>query len=459
MKSNKILVIVVALAMSLTATAQVRSSYFLRGSTERYELNPSLSPERGYFAIPALGLTTALESNFLSADNFFFPNGDGTGVVTYMHSSVSADDFLDRLSDMNRLEMNIHDRLLAMGNYFRGGFWSVDVSLRSESSINIPKDFFALTKTLATGTYDMAGLGIETNNFVEAAMGYTFPVQDVFTIGVRAKALVGLAHMKARFDKVDISIGTEEYTANMAGTIEANVAGYNFDGLTGEVTFDQMLGYATDLNNFSPDNIRSVGFAFDAGIEWTFMDEQLRLSAAITDFGYTSWTPQNSFCGTVENVGFAFRGYDVANNEIDFSTPEQIVMTAADAESAGKSTLHTNYVVGCEYNFLGDLIGLGVLWQGKQYGEVLHNTASVAATFRPTPWLSATISESFLDNQVGVLGAAVNIHSSLVNIFFGVDYIGTSFGTALGGKLPVPLSQNSANITFGLSLPLGIRMF
>ena len=465
MKSNKIILLAVTLMAGLaTASAQLNNAYFLRGATERYTLNPALSPNRGYFAIPALGLTTALESNFLSADNFLFPAADGNGLVTYMHSSVAADKFLGNLPDINRLDMNIRDRLISMGNYFRGGFWSVDVSLRSETNLTIPKHFFALTKTLATGSYDIAGLGIESNNFVEASLGYTFPVQDVFTIGFRAKALVGLAHLSARLDRADISIGTDQYTADLAGSISTHVAGYDFEGLTGEVTFDEFIGHATDFSNFSPNNISSIGFALDAGLEWTFHDEEIRISAAVTDLGFTAWGAQNAYCGEIQNVGFAFKGFDLATNEIVFSTPDKITMqTVVPEEGEGaqiKQHLHTNYVAGIEYNILNDAIGFGAVWYGKQYAEELVSEIVVAATLRPTPWLSATISEGYHPgSNIGVLGASLNLHTSWINLFVGVDHIGTKFGTAMGGKIPVPINQKSMNLTFGLSLPLGARMF
>ncbi len=465
MKSNKIILLAATLMVGLTtATAQLNNAYFMRGATERYTINPALSPNRGYFAIPVLGLTTAFESNFLSADNFLFPAANGNGLVTYMHSSVAADKFLGNLPDINRLDMNIRDRILSMGNYFRGGFWSVDVSLRSESNITIPKHFFALTKTFATGTYDIAGLGIESNNFVEASLGYTFPVQDVFTIGFRAKALVGLAHLSARLDRADIQIGTDQYTADLAGSINTHVAGYNFDGLTGEVTFDDFIGYATDFSHFSPNNISSVGFAFDAGLEWTFHDEEVRISAAVTDLGFTAWSAQNAYCGEIQNVGFTFKGFDLTTNEIIFSSPEKITLQTATAEedesSQIKQQLHTTYVAGIEYNILNDAIGIGAVWYGKQYAEDLVSEIVVAATFRPATWFSATISEGYyLGSNIGVLGASLNLHTSLINFFVGVDHIGTKFGTALGGKIPVPINQKSMNLTFGLSVPLGAKMF
>jgi len=345
-----------------------------------------------------------------------------------------------------------------MGNYFKGGFWSLGVRLRSETTIDVPKDFFALTKTLSQGSYDISGMGIESNNFVEAALGYTFPVQDVFTLGFRAKMLLGLAHMNAKIDKLNVDIGSESYRADMAGSFEANIAGYNFDQMTGEITMDKFVGHLSDFSNFDPSNIKSVGFAFDAGIEWTFRDEQIRLSAAVNDLGFNAWNANNSFCAAIDNITFAFNGYDLQTNEVKFESPENIVMRTTSDVADGKRALHSSIVVGLEYNFLGDLIGLGALWNTKMYDSRKWNSIGAAVTFRPTTWLSAALNYSYI-NKLGVFGTALNIHSSLCNIFVGADYIATKYGTAGGGAIPIPLNQNSFNLSFGVAIPLGARMF
>ncbi|MBO5805672.1 MAG: hypothetical protein J6R10_02285 [Tidjanibacter sp.] len=447
------------LLMVESAEAQLRTSYFMNGSTDRYNLNPALSPQRGYIAIPvAGGLYTSLESNFLSVDNFFYPNGEGNGVVTYMHKSVSAEEFLSKLPDQNYFELGLNDQIFAMGNYFKGGFWSLGVRLRSETTIDVPKDFFALTKTLSQGIYDISGMGIESSNFVEAALGYTFPVQDVFTLGFRAKLLLGLAHMSAKIDKLNVDIGSESYRADMAGSFEANIAGYNFDQMTGEITMDKFVGHLTDFSNFDPSNIKSIGFAFDAGIEWTFRDEQIRLSAAVNDLGFNAWNANNSFCATIDNITFAFNGYDLQTNEVKFESPENIALRTTSDVADGKRALHSSIVVGLEYNFLGDLIGLGALWNTKMYDSRKWNSIGAAVTFRPTTWLSAALNYSYI-NKLGVFGTALNIHSSLCNIFVGADYIATKYGTAGGGAIPIPLNQNSFNLSFGVAIPLGARMF
>lgn len=460
---KKIFSVIVAVGAMLiaaeSATAQLRTSYFMNGSTQRYEMNPALSPLRGYISIPVAGsLYTSLETNFLSADNFFYPNSEGNGVVTYMHKSVSADEFLKKLPDVNAIEFGLNDQIFGMGNYFKGGFWSVGIRLRSENNFDIPKDFFALTKTLSQGTYNISGMGLESNNFVEAALGYTFPVQDVFTLGFRAKVLLGLAHVSAKIDKLNVEIGEESYRAEMAGSLKTNIAGYNFQEIEGEVSMDSFLSHVTNFNNFNPSNIKSIGFAVDAGIEWTFRDEEIRLSAAINDLGFNAWHANNSFCATIDNVAYSFSGYDLATNEVIFEQPENITLTPTTDTSDGKTNLHSSIVVGLEYNFLGDKIGVGALWNTKSYENRKWNSIGGAVTFRPTRWLTASTTYSWV-NSLGVLGFAFNTHTTFINFFFGVDYIATKYGTAKGGAIPIPLNLNSVNLSFGLSIPLSPRMF
>lgn len=455
---------VIAAVLMVTAVveplqAQLRTSYFMNGSTQRYEMNPALSPLRGYISIPVVGgLYTSLESNFLSVENFFYPNGEGNGVVTYMHKSVSAEEFLKKLPDVNHMEFGLNDQILGMGNYFKGGFWSFGIRLRSENNIDIPKDFFALTKTLSQGSYNISGMGIESNNFAEVALGYTFPVQNVFTLGFRAKVLLGLAHVNAKIDKLNVEIDEEGYRADMSGSFKTNIAGYNFQEIEGEVTMGTFADYLTDFSNFNPSNIKSVGFAFDAGIEWLLKDEQIRLSAAINDLGYNAWNANNSFCAAIDNIAFSFEGYDLETNEVKFDSPESIVLNTTPDTSKGNISLHSSIVVGLEYNFLNDLVGVGALWNTKTYDTRKWNSISGAVTLRPTRWFTASASYSWV-NSLGVFGFAVNAHTSYANVFFGMDYIATKYGTANGGAIPIPLNQNSVNLSFGLSIPLSPRMF
>lgn len=452
------------LALALVATigvvgAQVHSSYFMNGSSQRYDLNPALSPERGYFVVPVVGLYTGTYSNFLSTDNFIFPTEDGK-LVTYMNKNVSAEEFLSRLPDINRLSFNINDQIIGLGNYFRAGFWSIGINLRSETDINIPKEFFELTKTLASGEYNISSLGLETNNFVEASFGYTFPVQDVFTLGFRAKALVGLAHISATLDQLNVKIGADEYRANLSGTIEANINGMDFSGLSGEHTLSDFSNHIADIGtNFSTNNIHSIGFAFDAGIEWLLMNDQLKLSAGILDLGWLAWNANNSYCATISEVGYAYKGFDFESGDAIVESPDEVKLHATNDSANTKKQLHTTYLAAMEYNYLEDLLGFGLLWTGKQYGDFLCHQATAAITIRPARWLSFTLSDTLASGNTNAIGMALNLNTPFLNLFAGLDFISLKYGTANGGANAVPLSQRSANFQLGLSLPLGVRNF
>jgi len=456
---KQILSIIAAVFALSSATAQVSTSYFMPGSIQRYDLNAALTPARGYIAVPIADIGMGIRTNFLRADNFFYPNPSGEGVVTYMHSSVSADSFLGKLPNLNTFELSANDRLFGIGNYTNRGFWSLNVSLRTETELDIPKDFFRLTKTLSEGTYDIKGLKLETNNYVEAALGYVFPIQDAFTLGVRLKALIGIAHASVNIDKLSITVGEEEYRADMSGTLETNVQGYSFEGLSGEISMDDYLNHVKNYStNFSKSNIGSMGFAIDAGLEWSLMDDQLHLSAGVNDLGYNIWSQKSSFCATIDNLSFAFKGYDFENNKVDFEKPDEIKLKTTEAQSLKKS-LNTSCVVGGEYNTFNDRLGVGVVWTMKKYSSHVYNQLTASVNYRPTSWLAASLSHSFVNNQFGVMGLAVNLHPSLTNIFVGVDYVACKYGTMKSGAIPIPLNQNSFNLSFGMAIPLGSRSF
>ena len=91
-------------------------------------------------------------------------------------------------------------------------------------------------------------------------------------------------------------------------------------------------------------------------------------------------------------------------------------------------------------------------------------TASV--NFRPTSWLSATFSHTFLNgNRPGIFGAALNIHPAVVNIFLGVDFIGTRYVEILPSSdtevfpmsetIYIPRQLTSANVYFGFAFNFG----
>ena len=99
MKCNKFIIVIIAIFGGLfTASAEMRTSYFMEGSYFRTDMNVALAPTRGYIKLPAIGgLGVDFGNNYFSVNNLFYKRSDG--IYTFMHDSVSADEFLVKLAD------------------------------------------------------------------------------------------------------------------------------------------------------------------------------------------------------------------------------------------------------------------------------------------------------------------------------------------------------------------------
>ena len=67
---------------------------------------------------------------------FHLPYGNDK-LTTFMNSSISNDDFLGKLKDNNRINVNLNMTLLSAGFRAWGGFNTIDVNMRSTTSLNL----------------------------------------------------------------------------------------------------------------------------------------------------------------------------------------------------------------------------------------------------------------------------------------------------------------------------------
>lgn len=107
-------------------SAQSRNSYFMEGSYFRNDLNPALTPTRGYVALPAIsGFGLNVSNNFLSVDNFIYQR-DGQ-LVTALHGSVSSEEFFGKLPSEGKLAIDTKVNLFGVGFYVKKMFWTFGV--------------------------------------------------------------------------------------------------------------------------------------------------------------------------------------------------------------------------------------------------------------------------------------------------------------------------------------------
>lgn len=430
-------------------SAQSRNSYFMEGSYFRNDLNPALAPTRGYVALPAIsGFGLNVSNNFLSVDNFIYQR-DGQ-LVTALHESVSSEEFFGKLPSEGKLAIDTKVNLFGVGFYVKKMFWTFGVNTNISADMAMSMDMFKAVKTLGNGVYDLGNTALKANGYLDIYLGSSFRVHENVNVGIKAKFLVGLATLDAQFSDLHANVSPDAVNATMRCTWRSNAIIFD----NGDSNFDisYMLG-----------NIKNFGVAFDLGTEVRLLDDHLKISAAITDLGFIRWSSgRTGVVGTV-NGDFTFNGMNLETQEMDMDY--DFGFTGGVAANGAKYNTSLNFSVnaGVEYNILRNHIAFGVLSHTKFCRTMTYSELIASVNFRPTNWISATISHTFMNkNRPGIFGFALNIHPRAINIYAGLDFIGTKWvnGPAIEGvQIPLPRNMKSMNAYIGIGFNMGRPKF
>ena len=133
------------------------------------------------------------------------------------------------------------------------------------------------------------------------------------------------------------------------------------------------------------------------------------------------------------------------------------------ANAKYNTMLNCSLNAGVEYNILNNHIAFGLLSHNKFCRTMSYSELIASVNFRPTNWLSATFSHTFMNkNRPGVFGFALNIHPSVLNIYAGVDFVDTQWvngPTVEGVQVPLPLYMKSMNAYVGVGFNFGRPKF
>ena len=447
-----LLVGLIALVGIENVSAQSRNSYFMEGSYFRNDMNPALAPTRGYIALPAMsGLGINMSQNFLSVDNLFYQR-DGQ-VVTAFHESVSADEFLSKLPSQGKFALDTKVNVLGLGFYAKRMFWTFGVNTNISADMAMSMDAFKALKTLGNGTYDLGDTALEANAYMDAYLGTSFRVHKNVNIGIKAKFLVGLATAEAQFNELKANVTPDAVNGVINGTFRAN--GMFIDNRTDE--------FMSADYNYILNNINNFGAALDLGVEVRLLEDHLKLSAAITDLGFIKWTTGTTNISGKLSGDFYFNGFNLETQEVDGDGSFEAKMDEVPQGGDYISRLNFSVNAGVEYNILKNHIAFGVLSHTKFCGTTTYSELTASVNFRPTNWLSATFSHTFLNhNRPGVFGFALNIHPCALNIYAGVDFVDTQWvngPTVKGTQVPLPRYMKSMNAYVGVGFNFGRPKF
>lgn len=488
---HPILTAAFALAVTGSALAQTqssRSAYFLEGSTYRHELNPAFIGERGYFSFPALGNLDFGVQSTAGIGSFLYKLPDGR-LTTFMHESVSGQEFVDGLPNRFKLGADVNENIFSLGFHAWGGFNTLSISIKSDTRVNVPSELFKFMKlgmASETGSqYIVNGLNMISTNYAEIAFGHARTINNHLTVGAKLKALVGLAKANVRIDKLTITASQDAWTITPQGAeLYASAKGLIVPtkGETGNYQEDDYIldanGNRTDQLktgtdqqidydgvDFDDKNIGPTGFglALDLGAVYKLGDWQF--SAAVLDLGFIGW--KNTVKGTMSN-DFEFSGFEniaVKDTEGNANSLENqsdallddlkdMAKFTKEADGMKRTTaLAATLNFGAQYTLPAyDRLNFGLLSTTRLQGKHTLTEARLSANVSPLSGFEASVNYA-LSNFGSAAGLMLNFHPRGFNFFVAAD-------VPLGKLEPAycaPIGRAALNVNLGINFTFGSK--
>ena len=507
MATNKLLwsskligVFFIMLVCTLSANAQfLRTSYFMEGTHYRQQLNPALTPTKGYFNLPVIGAVNAtVGSTSLGYQDIIDIIDDGDDFYT-------KPDFMNRLKDNNKLNVNFSTEILSAGWYKGKNFWSFNIGLRTDIGANLTKNMFTFLNEMETveenwrnSNYDISGQQLNINAYTEIGLGLSRQINSRLTVGARVKALLGIGNMELKLNRVAMSANlpsdqqinqwsSESYWNSMTPSQAAQAAqelkdkfnNYHanltvgaelkssFKGL--ELQEEEGKDYVTDFDFDSGKlGIAGYGFGIDLGASYKILDN-LTVSASVLDLGFISWSKSSTKIASANPDPIDIKGSTYANM-VDPNNPNTVMnavnqlqndaqgymdrvtngdvldydmlqLEVSDAKESRKSRLASTLVLGAEYGFFNNKLAVGVLSTTRFVQPDALTELTFSANYRPKSWFNVALSYSAIQSA----GKSFGLGLKLGPVFVGTDYM-------FLGK-----NSNSVNGFVGVSIPLGGR--
>ncbi len=469
MKHTKRLAILLATLSIFSVALQaqgLRSALSSENYLYRHQVNPAYGNQKNYISVPVVSNMGISAFSNTSLDKFIFENENGKE-TTFFDQSIDRTSFLNGLEDHSKLGFNLDMTLFSAGFHMGKGYGTLELNLRTNFHLGIPRDLFAFMKDGAqhdNTSYNISNSEVGARSYAEIALGYSRPINDNLRVGGKVKLLGGIAYAKANIETLKAQYGNSH--AGMDDIINGNVGvwdikldGYMEAAAGGEFEKDRegyMAGYdaSAKFNGF--------GLALDLGAVYDMKDlvPGLTVSAAITDWGFINWLDVAK--ATAYDRSFYFNGFQNITPENAGKLKDQWDEIQSDLEdlykfipSQGtytkKESLAATATVGVEYRLpIYDKLAFGLLYSQRFSDYFGYTEGRATVSYAPCRLIDFAVSGSASDYGT-TLGAFLNLHLLGLNIFAGSDCL------YMGGFTDnmIPLDKIGNDFIVGVNVEFG----
>lgn len=452
-----------AAAILPTSAQELRTSYFMETSNYRHQMNPALL-DSPYFGLLFSNINIGMTGN-IGAKQFIFDTNGLPGYTgnyrytTFMDPNVDAKTFLNKLHDKNRFDLYLNYNLFSVGFKAWGGVNLLELNLRSNTNLTLPKGLFEFAKTAGEKEhYEFGGLGMRTQNYMELALGHSRDINKQWRVGGKLKFLIGAAYADFTADNVTLDMTEDAWRIQSNAQVKASLL--KSDVIHEDPSKNSVDGRprVKELDNFGF-SLPGFGMALDLGVTYKPI-ENLTLSAAITDLGFISWknTHHASSQGDYTFDGFnnIYIGSDKDQTEdIDDQFDqigddlEEMFSVYDDGTKTATQALAATLNVGAEYKLPAyDKLKFGFLYTSRIHGKYSWHQGMLNVGVRPVKWFECNVNGAVTSTGV-TAGGMLSLKAPHFNFYIAADRFFSKMG-----KQGVPLNSSNGNITFGMTFPL-----
>ena len=264
---------------------------------------------------------------------------------------------------------------------------------------------------------------------------------------------MGGANVDADFEKAQLTLGEDAWTAVTNAKVQASIKGLEYErDINKDTGHEYVNGMDVDgagLNGF--------GMALDLGLQFS-PNDNLSLSAAVLDLGYINWN-NNMVASTGGEKTFTTDKYsfsvnDDATNSFDneWELLQNDLSALYELEDEGdkgsrSKTLGATLNVGAEYAIPAyRKLKFGLLNSTRFQGDYTWTEFRLSANINPRKAFSAGANVA-VGTYGWSFGWLMNISTTGFNMFLGMDH---TMGKL--AKQGIPLSSN-ASVNMGINIP------
>ncbi len=414
---------------------------------------------------------------------YFNYNNNGFAYKDFIHrgTGIRSDslilDFpnlIKKMRKVNYISFETNIPWFNVSYIWKNWYFSFGITDKINIIASIPKDLVVLAwegngKSLLGEKAFLSFLGANLNWHREYAIGTATILNKKFTVGGRAKLLLGKSNLWFKNNKITWHTNNDNfsYTFDVDMDIRGSEPFYDITKFVYDYNNDSLMFEMDTLINMDDVtfndirkkvffNTKNKGIALDLGTTYNYNDK-ITLYASLLDFGFIRYK-QNAEIIKAKG-SFYFDGWDIQpyfqkNDSVINAHTEQFVDSVVKLFNPEHQNKAYNYwlpsrlYIGATYK-LTEKYNIGILLRNEYFLKRLHSGITISANAKLTKWFTGNLSYTVQNNSFKHLGLGFAIKFGFYQWYMVSDNI---FGFIF------PQSNRTINLRMGMNMIFGCKI-